>query len=135
MTNKKQSSSKPRFRDIWNWEHRASDYDHANGESETIPNQSYTIDEIIQKFAQGQTPVQARDVHYFEDQENLDFDDFDPSNDPDFGLIEMDEILTQHTLKGAEEAFEKERVLGREKKKDDVTASIEDDANTKSETK
>ncbi|MEM3318411.1 MAG: hypothetical protein QXT80_02565, partial [Thermoplasmatales archaeon] len=58
-----------------------------NSPSETIEGQSLTINEILIKFTQGTLPNIGLDNYYDTDQnEEIDFDSYDPTLDPAFDL-------------------------------------------------
>lgn len=55
------------------------------GESETIPDQSYSIEEIITRFTGGIMPTVNNRVFYDDDP---DFDSVDPTMRPDYDLVD-----------------------------------------------
>ena len=58
-------------------------------ESETVPNQTYTIQEIITRFTGGIMPNVNRQIEF--DQEDLsdeNFDAIDPTRRPDYDLVD-----------------------------------------------
>ena len=55
------------------------------GESETIPDQSYTIEEIITRFTGGIMPTVNNRIFYDDDP---DFDSTDPTMRPDYDLVD-----------------------------------------------
>lgn len=57
--------------------------------SKTIPGDSYTIRELMEKFARGQIPPIAKQT-YFDDPE--DFDEIDPTKDPSFDLSDATQM-------------------------------------------
>jgi hypothetical protein len=58
--------------------------------SMTVPDQSLTVSEILDRYTRGLAPPIARDPIY-DDRENLDFDDVDPVDRPDFDLSDVSE--------------------------------------------
>lgn len=66
------------------------------GESETIPDQSYSIEEIITRFTGGIMPTVNNRVFYDDDP---DFDSIDPTMRPDYDLVDalsdMDALYKQ----------------------------------------
>ena len=81
------------------------------GESETIPDQSYSIEEIISRFTGGIMPTVNNRVFYDDDP---DFDSIDPTMRPDYDLVDalsdMDALSKQFEAR---------------KKKDDQPAELE----------
>lgn len=71
-------------------------YETIIGESETIPDQSYSIAEIITRFTGGIMPTVNNRVFYDDDP---DFDSIDPTMRPDYDLVDalddMDALLKQ----------------------------------------
>lgn len=57
--------------------------------SMTVPDQSYTVRELLQKFTSGGMPDVAKVPQYEEDP---DFDDIDPTRLPDFDLADLTEL-------------------------------------------
>lgn len=55
------------------------------GDSETIPDQSYSIEEIITRFTGGIMPTVNNRVFYDDDP---DFDSIDPTMRPDYDLVD-----------------------------------------------
>lgn len=56
------------------------------GESITVPDQSYSIQEVLEKFASGQNLNIGKDGSYIEDP---DFDDYDLTHDPDIDIVDV----------------------------------------------
>lgn len=77
-------------------------------ESETVPNQTYTIQEIITRFTGGIMPNVNRQIEF--DQEDLreeNFDAIDPTRRPDYDLVDAIydiENLTERFLERKREA-------------------------------
>lgn len=61
-------------------------------ESETIPNQAYTVKEVLLRFNNGTLPNIVQPV-YYDDTE--DFDNIDPTLDPAFDIVDAEIILKQ----------------------------------------
>lgn len=53
--------------------------------SKTIPDEAYTVAQILERFMRGQGVDGQRVIHYGEDE---DFDDYDPTLDPDFDIVD-----------------------------------------------
>ena len=73
------------------------------GESETIPDQSYTIEEIITRFTGGIMPIVSSRYYYDDDP---DFDSTDPTMRPDYDLV--DALADMDALSRQFEARKKE---------------------------
>lgn len=73
------------------------------GESETIPDQSYTIEEIITRFTGGIVPT-ANNMLFYDD--DPDFDSIDPTMRPDYDLV--DALADMEALSKQFEARKKE---------------------------
>lgn len=77
-------------------------------ESETVPNQTFTIQEIITRFTGGIMPNVNRKIEY--DQEDLrepNFDAIDPTRRPDYDLVDAIydiENLTERFMERKREA-------------------------------
>jgi hypothetical protein len=57
--------------------------------SMTVPDQSLTVREILERYVRGIAPSCAYDPLY-DDREDLDFDDANPAESPDFDLSDID---------------------------------------------
>lgn len=57
--------------------------------SMTVPDQSYTIAEILAKFTNHIPPQISKSFYYESDQGDIDFDSFDPTNSPSFDLADF----------------------------------------------
>jgi hypothetical protein len=77
--------------------------------SMTIPDMSYSIKDLLERFTAGTLPPVARDVSY-SDSDNLDFDDFDPTKDVNFDLSDytLFSINNAAAIVAAKEAAAKE---------------------------
>jgi hypothetical protein len=74
------------------------------GESETIPDQSYSIEEIISRFTGGIMPTVNNRIFYDDDP---DFDSIDPTMRPDYDLVDalsdMDALSRQFEARKKED--------------------------------
>lgn len=70
----------------------ASGMETPKGESLTIPDQSLTIREIVERFVMGEPTLGQRAVHYDEVE---DFDNIDPTLDPAFDLADVSTISSE----------------------------------------
>lgn len=61
-------------------------------QSETIPNQAFTVTEVLLRFSQGTLPNIVQPV-YYDDTE--DFDNIDPTLNPAFDFVDADNILRE----------------------------------------
>jgi hypothetical protein len=62
--------------------------------SMTVPDQSLTVSQLLDRYTRGLAPPIAHDPLY-DDREDLDFDDVNPAERPDFDLSD----LTEHRLR------------------------------------
>lgn len=74
----------------YSYDHKAKRcYEHPKGDTKTVPNQSFTINEIITRFTGGVMPNINRKVSYDqEDLRNEDWDQFDVTRRPDYDLAD-----------------------------------------------
>ena len=74
------------FVNRFTYDHKAPHvHENVIGESETIPDQSYSIQEIITRFTGGIMPTVNNRIFYDDDP---DFDSVDPTMRPDYDLID-----------------------------------------------
>ena len=95
--------------------------------SVTVPNQSMSIREIIQRFSLGQSVSGAREV-YYDDEE--DFDNVDPTLDPNFDLSDYTRLKeeTEISLSRKKKHAERAAVGGTMAEQDeDAQASVAKD--------
>lgn len=59
-------------------------------ESETVPNQAYTVSEVLLRFSQGTLPNIDQPLYH---DDTDDFDNIDPTLDPAFDLVDAENIL------------------------------------------
>lgn len=83
--------------------------------SMTVPDQSLTVRDLLERYTRGIAPACAREPLY-DDRENLDFEDVDPSERPDFDLVDVD--LHRRNLEALSEKVSAE-VKAAKKKKDE----------------
>lgn len=61
-------------------------------ESETVPNQAFTVTEILQRFSNGTLPNIVQPVYY---DDTDDFDNIDPTQNPAFDIVDAENILKE----------------------------------------
>lgn len=61
--------------------------------SQTVPDQSYTIAEILAKFTNHIPPNISKNFYYESDRGDIDFDSFDPTHSPSFDLADFTNSL------------------------------------------
>lgn len=123
-----------KFRTHYNYRKRKADIEHPVGTSETLPDQNYTIREILQKFSSGISPSIAK-VPIYDD--NPEFDNYDPTRDLDFDLtdavrleLDINEKQTAINNKIAEkEALKKEAEIQKQLEFDHWKKTQEEKAN------
>ncbi|QXP44138.1 MAG: hypothetical protein [Arizlama microvirus] len=64
-----------------------------NDESETIPGQAYEVEDILRRFTAGQPLNISNNIPQYVGSEN--FDDIDPTMDPNFDITDVEEITNQ----------------------------------------
>lgn len=90
--------------------------------SKTIPNESYTVAEILERFSRGQGIDGQRIIHYGDDE---DFDDYDPTLDPDFDIVDAYTRMQQfHANMRERERINKEQVDGKLAEQGDPEISL-----------
>lgn len=62
--------------------------------SETIPDQSMSIREILQRSIVGSMPAIQKQAFYQSDFGEVGYDDFDPTSDPSFDIVDADQMLS-----------------------------------------
>ena len=90
------------------------------GESETIPDQSYSIEEIITRFTGGIMPTVNNRVFYDDDP---DFDSIDPTMRPDYDLV--DALADMDALSKQFEARKKEDLQPAQPEQPDIQIAPE----------
>lgn len=91
--------------------------------SETIPGQSYTIRELLEKFTHGVSPAVAKIPTYDPDQG---FDDVDPTSAPDFDLADVTILLEDIKQKQSERSEQIKQANITAKKDADAKKSDDD---------
>jgi ABC-type uncharacterized transport system substrate-binding protein len=91
------NTARTMFNTTWNFQRSGVDYEMPVGVSETIPDMSYTVREIMEKFTVGLAPHVLKNGQ-FDENENLGFDDYDPTRQLDYDLADatMDSILIKN---------------------------------------
>ncbi len=90
--------------------------------SKTIPNEAYTVSEILERFMSGQGVDGQRVIHYGEDE---DFEDYDPTLDPDFDVVDAWTRIQQFHLNMQErERMNREQVDKKPAKQGDPENSL-----------
>lgn len=63
--------------------------------SETVPNQAFSVNEVLLRFSQGTLPHIVQPVYY---DDTDDFDNIDPTLNPAFDFVDADNILEEIKL-------------------------------------
>lgn len=66
-----------------------------SGEIVTIPDMSYSIEEILRRSFSGSLPSIAKESYYDSENGDVDFDDTDPTMAPDFDLVDAQVLSEQ----------------------------------------
>lgn len=80
---------KPIIRNAWGFEPLPEDFEQVSDEDMTVPDDSYTIQQILTQFSNGIRPNIQLDGQYSDTE---DFEDYDRFNDPDFDLTDLHDI-------------------------------------------
>lgn len=91
MTNSKQYTT-PFFTSTINWKLKDRHKEHPSGLSETVPDDSYTIADLVKKFASGVDPAISKIANYGGDDDEVDFDDIDMQKAAQADYTDVDEI-------------------------------------------
>ena len=84
------------FRNPYNFKLEAKDLENKEGKSLTVPDQSFTVQEILLKFTSGIPLNIGLEVEYEGDDPS--FDDIDETRQPDFDLADATNALNQIEL-------------------------------------
>lgn len=118
------------------WSFRKEFKEHPVGESQTVPDDSYTIQELIKKYASGLDPEISKLGQYNGEEDEVDFDDVDYANEVRQDIAEVTEKMREAAQRQAtllqqmEEAKAKKAV----EKETDVEVEI-DEAEERPESK
>ncbi|WNK14092.1 MAG: hypothetical protein [Microvirus sp.] len=77
------------IRNAWGFEPLPEDFEQVSGEDMTVPDDSYSIQQILTQFSNGIRPNIALDGYYSDTE---DFEDYDRFSDPDFDLTDLSDI-------------------------------------------
>lgn len=77
------------IRNAWNFIPMPEDFEAVSDEDMTVPDDSYSIQQILTQFSNGIRPNIALDGQYSDTE---DFEDYDRFSDPDFDLSDIEEI-------------------------------------------
>ncbi|AXH73516.1 MAG: hypothetical protein [Microviridae sp.] len=124
------ASNKPKFRTWYDFKLTPDLCEKGGGKSLTIPGESYTIQEILYKFARGVSPELSK-VPIWTDPD--DFDDIDEFRRPDYDLADTVEAKTQIELYKALRS--KNKRLSDTTESNDSQATGNPDAPTSQQTK
>lgn len=79
----------PKFKTSYNYEEFSPAGEINKEPSLTVPNQSYTIQEILLRFTTGIPPAVSQPYYYESDQEDIDFDSYNPANAYNIDLADV----------------------------------------------
>lgn len=63
------------------------------GSSMTVPDQSYSVREILQRFTTGIAPSISKQFYYESDQGDINFDSYNPTNQGNFDLADFTNMV------------------------------------------
>lgn len=94
MKNKiKTEEHKPRFKTNYNGFKSITDYEKVDPVSITVPNETFSLKDIVEKFTREYPKEMLRTGYYDEiNDENPDFDDIDITRSPEFDLVDAYEL-------------------------------------------
>lgn len=82
----------------------------------TVPDASFTVRQLLDRFTTGNVPAIAREGYY----ENEDWDDYSPMNDHDFDLTDAQNLRDQLMKRAKQRQEEYEKVMAEKKKRNDA---------------
>jgi hypothetical protein len=95
------------FRTNYNQIKLLSDKEKVDPISVTVPNETYSLKDIVERFSK-EYPKQLLRTGYYDDSEgDIDFDDIDPTRSPDFDLSDSIELKNKLFEKGYKEKAKK----------------------------
>lgn len=101
-------------------------------ESMTIPNQSYSVREILQRFQAGTLANISKPIYYELEDDSDDFDNVDITQSPDFDLVDAENYLHAINSKLSEDETEREHSVDssedtHDNKKDETSNKVENE--------
>lgn len=81
------------FRHQYNYEPGKHSFEYVSGESETIPGQALTVREMLDNYVKG-VPLDGL-YHHGSFEDDPDYEDFDPTSDPAFDIVDAHQQLEQ----------------------------------------
>lgn len=79
------------FRTPYNYQAVETDFEPANPISETVPDQSMSISELLARYQNGLVPTGSKRTYFESDAIDVTFDDIDPTLDTNFDLTDTNE--------------------------------------------
>lgn len=95
-----------------------------NEPSETVPNQSFTVGEVLLRFSNGTLPNIVQPVYY---DDNDDFDNVDITQDPAFDLVDAENYKNYLATKKESEQKTKTNLSQSESQKNEPTEQKSDE--------
>lgn len=109
-----EKQEKPRFRTNYNNYKSIEDFEWCDPISVTIPNETYSLREIVERFSREYPKHLMRNGYYDDVNENdPDFDDVDQTRLPDFDLVdayELKQVINSKFNKKQEKEIKKEPI-------------------------
>lgn len=87
----------PRFASSWNYRPTFFRGERNNGKTQTVPDLNLSIEQILQNYSRGVSMDQWQKVSIGYD--DPDFGDLDPTQRPDFDIIEAKDLIDQTTAR------------------------------------
>ena len=82
----------PKVINYLEYNHKENPGETNTGESKTVPNQAFTVREVLLRFNNGTLPNIVQPVYY---DDTDDFDNIDPTQNPAFDLVDAENILNE----------------------------------------
>lgn len=89
------TQEKPRFKTNYNGYRSNSDFEKVDPVSITVPNEAYSLKDIIDKFSREYPKNLLRNGYFDQEFDGEDFEDIDPTRQPDFDLVDAYELREQ----------------------------------------
>lgn len=95
----KEMTARPEYenRTHYNFNLTKHDMEYNNGPSLTVPDQAFTVKEVLEKYTNGVLPDLTKNGSYPDTEPS--FDDTDPIQDPAFDLADATQLLQEIAIK------------------------------------
>lgn len=83
---------KPKFKTNYNGYKSVNDYEKVDPVSITVPNETFSLRDIVNKFSREYPKQLLREGYYDGENDDIDFDDVDLTRQPDFDYVDAFEL-------------------------------------------